>query len=433
MSVISYYYGKYLKKTTTGLLKVYTEGNVIAGEALFAIRTVKSFGNERYESLKYSSKAHDWFGQSIRQRVWELTHHTICNCLVSTINRVSTLVYGIYLVFNKGMSPTVLIAFIIYQEQLQRCITWILDVFSHLMKSSASTVKVFEYLDRKPEKSFGALKPVVKGHVEFNDVYFSYPVYPEKVVLKGLSFSVKPNELVALVGSSGSGKSTCFHLLENFYEPTTGKVSIDGFLVQDIEKEWLHRHIGIVCQEPTLMSGNVLQNIIYPAVKDLITKNDLEIGLEPPVSIEWDTCPEVLRKRVVEVAKIANAHKFICSLLKGYNTQVGEQGGILSGGQKQRVAIARALILDPPILLLDEATSALDTKAERVVQEALENAMKGRTTLVIAHRLSTVVRANRILVFHDGRVVQSGTHEELLLQDHAGFTDYKQMVARQKI
>lgn len=229
------------------------------------------------------------------------------------------------------------------------------------------------------------------GDVHLEDVYFSYPLRPDVEILNGLNLILKCGTITALVGSSGAGKSTIVQLLARFYEPTRGRITVAGEDVRTFDKSEWARVVSIVNQEPVLFSVSVGENIAYGLPDDYVSKDD-----------------------VIKAAKAANAHEFIISLPQGYDTLVGERGGLLSGGQRQRVAIARALLKNAPILILDEATSALDAVSERLVQDALNHLMKGRTTLVIAHRLSTVQNAHQIAVCSDGRIAELGTHIELL-------------------
>jgi len=229
----------------------------------------------------------------------------------------------------------------------------------------------------------------VRGEIEFTDVTFSYPTRPDIPVLKGLTFSAKPKQTVALVGESGCGKSTTVSLLERLYRPTGGSIKLDGVPIDELEIGWLRSQMGLVSQEPILFATSIYENIRYGK-------------------------PDATKEEVENAAKMANAHNFICSFPQGYDTPVGEKGVTLSGGQKQRIAIARALIRNPKVLLLDEATSALDTESERVVQEALDRAREGRTTIVIAHRLSTIKNADLIVVIDDGQVFEQGTHKTLI-------------------
>ncbi|KAK9257520.1 P-loop containing nucleoside triphosphate hydrolase protein, partial [Lipomyces tetrasporus] len=231
----------------------------------------------------------------------------------------------------------------------------------------------------------------VQGNVEFKNVHFRYPTRLNVPILRGLNFSVKKGQYVALVGASGCGKSTSIGLLERFYNPLSGQVLLDGQDVSALNINAYRSHIALVQQEPALYSGTVRENVKYGSLD-----------------------PEISDERMIEVCKQANIHDFIMSLPDGYDTMCGAKGSLFSGGQKQRIAIARALIRDPKILLLDEATSALDNESEKIVQAALDNAAKGRTTIAIAHRLSTIQRADIIFVLENGQVLESGTHQELL-------------------
>jgi ATP-binding cassette subfamily B (MDR/TAP) protein 1 len=262
-------------------------------------------------------------------------------------------------------------------------------------KHAASEMKTL--FDRQPEidtwNPEGEVLDSVKGDIEFRDVHFRYPTRPEQPVLRGLNLTVKPGQYVALVGASGCGKSTTIAMLERFYDPLVGGVYVDGKEISTLNINNYRNYLALVSQEPTLYQGTIRENILLGADKD-------------PADV-----PEAA---IEQACKDANIHDFILSLPDGFNTVVGSKGSMLSGGQKQRIAIARALLRDPKILLLDEATSALDSESEKVVQAALDKAAKGRTTIAVAHRLSTIQKADMIYVFDQGRIVESGTHGELM-------------------
>jgi ATP-binding cassette subfamily B (MDR/TAP) protein 1 len=250
---------------------------------------------------------------------------------------------------------------------------------------------LFDIIEREPlikmDEGISPDKPI-EGTIEFQDVRFSYPSRPDVEVLKGISFKCLPGQTVALVGASGSGKSTTVQLLERFYNRSSGRILVDGRNIEDYNVKWLRSQIGLVSQEPTLFDASISKNIAINS-------------------------PNATQEEVIEAAKLANAHNFIMNLSNGYETSTGERGLQLSGGQKQRICIARALINNPKILLLDEATSALDNQSEKIVQSALELASSGRTTLVIAHRLSTIKNADLIIVMEKGVIIETGTHDEL--------------------
>ncbi|XP_049409120.1 ABC transporter B family member 19-like [Solanum stenotomum] len=259
-------------------------------------------------------------------------------------------------------------------------------------QAKAAGKEVFQMIDRKPTidaDSGGMTFEVIDGNINIRDVHFAYPSRQEKLVLQGFSLSIPAGKVVALVGSSGCGKSTIMSLLMRFYDPVRGEILLDNHNIKDLDLKFLRRNIGVVSQEPSLFAGSIKDNIKMGNVN----ANDQQIE---------------------RAALLANAHSFISQLPDQYLTEVGQRGLQLSGGQKQRIAIARAILKNPPILLLDEATSALDTESEKQVQEALETAAQGRTVILIAHRMSTIVNADMIAIVEDGKIVETGTHNNLL-------------------
>jgi len=261
-------------------------------------------------------------------------------------------------------------------------------------KAKVAAGKIFEAIDAVPtidsQSDEGEVLKDVKGELVFTDVSFKYPTRPEVNVFENLTLKIKPGKVIAFVGASGCGKSTIVQLIERFYDPDSGYVTLDGHEIKkNLNLKWYRSLMSLVGQEPVLFSGTIADNIKFGKL-------------------------DATDEEMYEAAKDANAYNFIMEFPNGFSTQVGEKGSKMSGGQKQRIAIARAMIRKPRILLLDEATSALDTKSEEVVQEALEKVMKGRTTIMIAHRLSTVINADKIVVFKSGKVVETGTHQKLM-------------------
>jgi ATP-binding cassette, subfamily B (MDR/TAP), member 1 len=271
-----------------------------------------------------------------------------------------------------------------------------------MAKAIHAAVSLKTLFDRKPDidswSQDGEQVQSIEGRIEFRNVHFRYPTRPNQPVLRGLNLQIKPGQYVALVGASGCGKSTTIALLERFYDPLVGGIYVDGKEISSFNINEYRSHLALVSQEPTLYSGTIRENIL--------------LGTDRV---------DVPEEEIVQVCKDANIYDFIISLPDGFNTLVGSKGSMLSGGQKQRVAIARALLRNPKILLLDEATSALDSESEKVVQAALDVAAMGRTTITVAHRLSTVEKADMIYVFNQGRIIECGTHSELLQKGSAYF------------
>ncbi|XP_073322957.1 ABC-type oligopeptide transporter ABCB9 [Pagrus major] len=390
IALVSKLYGEYYKKLTKEVQTTLAEANKVAEETISAMRTVRSFANEGGEADSYYAKLLVMY-QLNKKQALAYACYMSSSRISELALEVAILYYGGHLVITKQMSSGALIAFFIYMLELGECLENIASVYTGLMQGVGAAEKVFEYLDREPKHpADGTEAPdTCTGLVEFKDVTFAYPMRPETDILKGVSFTLPPGKVTALVGPSGSGKSSCVSLLENFYLPQQGQVLLDGKPVQTFRHDYFHSTVSLVGQEPVLFARTVKENITY--------------GLT-------DTPVEA----VTQVATKANAHDFITTLPKGYETSVGEKGTQLSGGQKQRVAIARALIRNPRVLILDEATSALDAESEHIVQEALNNIMQEHTVLVIAHRLSTVEKADNIIVIDKGHVAEQGPHSQLM-------------------
>jgi subfamily B ATP-binding cassette protein MsbA len=363
--------------------------SAIAYEALSAIRIVRSFATEEYELER--------FRQQGKANVRALVHGTQIQATLQGVVEVILIVALALLLWAGGreviagrMTPGGLIAFLGYLGFMVQPLRVISRIVGSLQQCLASADRIFEILevpDTLPvPESPVVLKPV-SGAIGFKDVWFAYE--PGRWILKGVNLSVRPGERIALVGSTGAGKTTIADLVPRFYDPQRGTVTVDGVDVRQLDLKVLRKQIGIVPQDPVLLKGTMAYNIAY--------------GFE-----------EATLDAIREAARMAGIADFIESLPEGYETEIGERGVTLSGGQRQRVAIARAMIRNPKILIMDEATSSLDTAVEHQIQEAMGHAMKGRTSLVIAHRLSTVLESDRILVIDAGQIVEEGTHQNLL-------------------
>uniref|UniRef100_A0A7N6BKH8 ABC-type oligopeptide transporter ABCB9 n=1 Tax=Anabas testudineus TaxID=64144 RepID=A0A7N6BKH8_ANATE len=390
IALISKLYGEYYKKLTKEVQTTLAEANKIAEETISAMRTVRSFANECGEADSYYAKLLVMF-QLNKKEALAYACYMWSSCSAELALEVAILYYGGHLVVTGQITSGALISFFIYLLELGECLESVASVYTGLMQGVGAAEKVFEYVDRKPKhRADGTEAPdTCAGLVEFKEITFAYPTRPDIDILKGVSFTLRPGEVTALVGPSGSGKSSCASLLENFYLPQQGHVLLDGKPVHTYSHDYLHSKVALISQEPMLFARTVEENITY--------------GLT-----------DVPMETVVQAATKANAHDFITALPSGYETSVGEKGTQLSGGQKQRVAIARALIRKPRVLILDEATSALDAESEHTVQQALNNIMREHTVLVIAHRLSTVEKADNIIVMDKGHVVEQGSHSQLM-------------------
>uniref|UniRef100_A0A914WAM2 ABC-type antigen peptide transporter n=1 Tax=Plectus sambesii TaxID=2011161 RepID=A0A914WAM2_9BILA len=405
IGLVSKLYGAYYDRLSEDTQTSLAKANEVADEVLSSMRTVRSFANEMNEADRYSSFLNVTLDIA-KKKAWAYVGYIWTNEIFDSAILVAVLWYGGHLVLSGRMTAEGLISFLLYQLQLGENLYSIGYVWTGLMQSVGASRKVLEYIDRPPEiKNDGKLVPAtLDATIEFKDVCFSYPSRPDTQVLNNMSFAVKAGETVALVGPSGGGKSSCVSLLEHFYEPTSGDILLGGVSIREYAHKFLHTKIALVGQEPVLYARSVRENIAYAL--DAVDDEDVK-----------------------RVATMANAHTFVTETKDGYETQVGEKGVQMSGGQKQRIAIARALIRKPAVLLLDEATSALDSESEHQVQQAIYQNLQGHTVLLIAHRLSTVERADRIIVINKGRVEQMGTHKELLRQDGI----YRNLVQRQLI
>ena len=381
-------FGKFIRRLSKKTQDELAAANVIVEETLQSISTVKSFVGEAYDKglekvVRVALAAAKYRGAFISFIIFALFGGI-----------VGVMWYGTSLVASGEMSVGELVSFVLYTTFIGGSIAGLGDIYSQLQKAIGSSERVVELLAEEEEAGIGAQIAGIKGTIDFDMVGFEYPTRPEVKVLKGVSFQIQSGEKVALVGPSGAGKSTIIHLLLRFYEVTTGQIRIDGEPITHWNLASLRSKIGIVPQEVLLFGGSIRENISYAK-------------------------PNATEEEIILAAKKANAWQFISQFPEGLETLVGERGIKLSGGQRQRVAIARAILKDPAILILDEATSSLDAESEALVQEALNELMKGRTTLIIAHRLATIRKVDRIYVLTDGKIVEQGSHQELV-QDSSG-------------
>jgi len=361
-------------------------------ENISGIRVVKAFGREPLEISKFSDRNQAFHDANVERAIIEAKAQPFMDFL-SALSAVTMIGYGGYLVLQDRMTLGTLFAFYSLLWSLiwpVRMLGWLVNMAEQAL---AAAPRLFEILDSQPaisDKPNAIHLDQTRGHVALQNVGFSFPGDPRKT-LDGLNLEILPGERVAIVGGTGSGKSTLVNLLPRFLDPTEGKITLDGLDLRDISLKSLRKHIGIVLQENFLFSATIKENICLGK-------------------------PEATMDEIESAARLAQAHPFISKLPKGYDTPVGERGIGLSGGQKQRVALARALLMNPEVLILDEATSSVDTETEYLIQEGLNEVMNGRTSIIIAKRLSTIRGADKIVILSDGRIAQVGTHEELLSQ-----------------
>ncbi|AUB37731.1 ABCB-BAC, ATP-binding cassette [Nostoc flagelliforme CCNUN1] len=389
MGILIGWFGERLRKYSLKSQNRVSGLSAILAEVFNGIRLVQAFAAENYEIARFGHEAERSLKAKYSAERLKAIQIPIVGFL-EALSALSLLIVGAWQISQNNLTVANFFSYLAAAALLIDPIGHTTNNYNEFKQGEASVDRVFELMAIQPtviEKINAIALPPVKGKVEYRHISFAYK--PGEPVLKDISLLVSPGEAIALVGASGAGKTTFVNLLPRFYDPETGQILIDGVDIRDVKLHSLRRQIGIVPQETIMFSGTIAQNIAFG--QDVF---DMEA--------------------VTEAAKIANAHQFISQLPEGYQTWVGERGVNLSGGQRQRIAIARAVLLNPQILILDEATSALDSESEALVQEALERLMEKRTVFIIAHRLSTVRRCDRILVLEQGQIVESGTHEELL-------------------
>jgi ATP-binding cassette subfamily B protein len=386
-------FGRRVRRLSRASQDRVADSSAIAAEVLNAIPVVQSHAAEQREAARFSAATENAFLTGVRR-----TRARAALVAFVIIANAGLMLWGLYqgtqAVLRGTLTAGQLGQAAFYVAIFAGAVAVLGEVYGDLLRAAGATERLMELLvSRSPVMSPALPKaapaPVAGSTVRFRGVRFHYPSRPGTLSLADFTLDVAPGETVALVGPSGAGKTTVFQLLLRFYDPQEGTIEVDGVAVRDLRLQDLRSRIGLVPQEPVIFSASALENIRYGR-------------------------PEASQEEVVAAARGAFAHDFIRALPEGYDTFLGERGVRLSGGQRQRIAIARAMLKNPPLLLLDEATSALDAESERMVQAALESAMRDRTTLVIAHRLATIQQADRIVVLDHGRIVESGRHEELL-------------------
>ena len=366
-----------------------------ASETLLSVQAVQAYTHEAPSRRRFADVTERAF-LSARSRIRVRAVMTVVVIALAFAGVVGVLWIGARDVRAEAMSVGELVQFVIYAVMVAGAVGALSEIWGELQRAAGATERLVELLGAEDSvidpAAPAALPEPVQGRVGFENVVFHYPSRPGQAALDGVSLTVEPGETVALVGPSGAGKTTVIQLLLRFYDPQSGRVTIDGMDLRDLARADFRSHIALVPQEPVIFAATAAENIRFGR-------------------------PGATDAEVEDAARAAAAHDFLAALPEGYQTQVGERGVMLSGGQKQRIAIARAILRDAPILLLDEATSALDAESERLVQDAVERLSRDRTTLVVAHRLATVKKADRILVFDGGRIVADGTHDSLVAED----------------
>jgi ABC transporter fused permease/ATP-binding protein len=385
---MAYFFGKRIRALAKEFQAALADSSMVAEETISGLRTLKSFVQESNESLRYQGALKGAL-KIARSRILAVSQF-MTMAMVLGVSAISfVLWFGGREVIQGELTAGGLVQFLLYLFVVAIGVGSLGSLWGDLMAGVGASHRIFEIIEREPAfPDEGRTLSDVKGEVEFSNVRFAYPTRPDLDVLKDLNFKINAGQVVALVGMSGGGKSTVASLIPRFYDPVSGVISFDGVPITDLKVSWLREQIGIVSQEPVLISSTIEENIRYGK-------------------------PDATDAEVKEAAHSANTLEFIDKFPEGFQTRVGERGIQLSGGQKQRVAIARALLKNPKLLILDEATSNLDTESEFLVQDALKRLMKGRTTIIIAHRLATVRDADTIFVISGGHIAQTGQHEDL--------------------
>jgi ATP-binding cassette subfamily B protein len=392
MVVMSYACWPLIRRYDRQLWAMMARLNVVVNDALSGIRVVKAFGQERRETSRFNRVSDRLVAQNvITNNIWATVFPIFS--FVSGLGSILIWYVGGVLVLGHSMQIGTIVAFTGYMGLLLGPLQWISNLINWMTRAITSAERVFEVLDTEPDVVEAEdAEPIgrIEGRVQVRGVHFGYA--PHLPVIRGIDLEVEPGEMIGLVGQSGAGKSTLINLLCRLYDPDQGSISVDGHDLRRLRQDDLRSQFGVVLQDSFLFDGTIAENIAYAR-------------------------PESSPEEIMRAARIANAHEFIVKQPDGYDTLVGERGARLSGGERQRIAIARAILHDPRILILDEATASVDTQTERAIQEAIARLVRGRTTFAIAHRLSTLRGANRLVVLDKGRVVESGTHDELMARN----------------
>ncbi len=386
------FFGKKMSKVYHVLWKRYANISTILASTIPGVRVVKAFARERYEISRFSDLTHQVFSGEMNAAKLGTLYRPMMEFITYSGSIIIWLVGG-WQLFQGNLTLGTLIMFQSLMGRFFRPVYTLCQMNERFIRAGTSAERVFDILDTPPsvaDKKDAVALANIRGTIEFKDVYFSYD--SEKDALNGVSFQVQPGEMIGLVGHSGAGKSTLINLITRFYDPNEGTIEIDGHNSKDIRIKALRQQVGVVLQDPFLFAGTIAENIGYSK-------------------------PGASRHEIIASAKAANAHDFIIKFPDGYDTMVGERGARVSGGERQRISIARAILKNPRILILDEATSSVDTETESKIQEALERLVQGRTVFAIAHRLSTLKYADRLIVLKEGEVDEIGTHEELIAKD----------------
>jgi ABC-type multidrug transport system fused ATPase/permease subunit len=393
------FFGRYVRKLSKERQKYLADTNIIVEESMTGIRNVKSFTNERFEKNRYWSKINEVVRIALNlAKTRGLFSSFIVTMIFGGIFFI--LWFGFRMVQNDALTIGKLVAFIVYTAFIGGSIAGLGNFYTQIVAAIGGTERIRQILNQKQEVEVDGeevpVKRFIKGEVKFNHVAFSYPARKDVPVLKDISLEVKPGKKIALVGQSGSGKSTIVQLLLKYYDIDEGSILVDGKNIDSYDITAYRHHLGMVPQDVLLFGGTIRENILYGK-------------------------PEANEDEIIEASKKSNSYDFIMAFPEGFDTLIGERGVKLSGGQRQRIAIARAILKDPEILILDEATSSLDSESERLVQDALNKLMLGRTSIIIAHRLSTIRDVDMIYVIENGKIIEQGTHDELTEKDDGAY------------